>query len=238
MNKKILVTNDDGINAEGIIKLAETASRFGEVWVIAPDGQRSAVSHSLSCNLPVSIKSCDFPVAGVHAFACSGTPADAVRIGILKVTDEKPDYVMAGINNGYNISHDIQYSATVGAALEGAFFGIPSIAFSQGALDKTEVVDEYLMSVMEECMNMDAGQSNVWNINFPACSLKEFKGILRNRKVSFDPFYDDDYIEEKKPDGSVLYSIVQHRNWKGSEGTDLAAIIDNYISIGVVSNVR
>ena len=91
--KKILITNDDGIISDGIVRLAETASHFGEVWVVAPDGQRSAVSHSVTLRHSFEAWETDFPVAGVRAFACSGTPADCVRIGVLNIVPGKPDHV-------------------------------------------------------------------------------------------------------------------------------------------------
>ena len=91
--KKILITNDDGIDSDGIIRLAKAAVKFGEVWVIAPDSQRSAMSHSVTLRHSVEIWKVDFPVSGVHAYACDGKPADCVRIGILSVMSKRPDYV-------------------------------------------------------------------------------------------------------------------------------------------------
>ena len=83
--RKILITNDDGIYSDGIIRLAQTAKEFGEVWVVAPDSQRSAMSHSITLRHPIEAWSVDFPVEGVHAYACDGTPADCVRIGVLNI---------------------------------------------------------------------------------------------------------------------------------------------------------
>ena len=111
--KKILITNDDGIRADGIIRLARAAMKYGEVWVVAPEDQRSAASHSISLRDPVDVYPHDFPVAGVRAFSCSGTPADCVRVGCLSVMPEKPDAVLSGINFGYNAASDIQLSASV-----------------------------------------------------------------------------------------------------------------------------
>ena len=234
----ILITNDDGIDTEGIKKLAETAAGFGNVYVIAPEHQMSGKSHGFTYDCDVMIRDYDLGLKGVKAFTCSGTPADCVRIGAIKVLPEKPDYVFSGINTGYNISHDIQYSATVGAVLEGAFLGIHSVAFSQGSVEYSEVVDAYLKEMMKECMSKPLDYNTAWNVNFPKCSLKDLKGILRDRVISTDPFYNDDYTVSVSEDGARAYRIVQNRVWKGTDGTDLAAVADNYISVGLVSNLR
>ena len=105
--RKILITNDDGINAGGIVRLARTAAEFGEVWVVAPDSERSAMSHSLTLRQPIEAWQVDFPVPGVHAYACDGRPADCVRIGVLNKVPGRPDHVFAGINYGYNVATDI-----------------------------------------------------------------------------------------------------------------------------------
>lgn len=131
MSKRtILIVNDDGIKASGIKLLAEKAKKYGEVYVIAPDTQRSAKSHSITYSDYIEVVQEPAYLDGVEAYACSGSPADCVRVGI-KVIGRKPDVVLSGVNKGYNISYDIQYSATVGAALEAAFLGIPAIALMQ-----------------------------------------------------------------------------------------------------------
>ena len=119
--RSILIANDDGINDEGLIRLAKLAKELGEVWVVAPDDQRSAASHAISLHSHIDIYPHDFPIDGVHAFSCSGTPADCVRVGALSIMPHKPDVVLAGINRGLNVATDIQYSGTAGAAFEGAF---------------------------------------------------------------------------------------------------------------------
>ena len=257
--KNILITNDDGIDSSGLRQLAEAAGRFGRVWVVAPDGERSAMSHCYTWKKSVRVWERDFPVEGVTAWATDGTPADCVRLGVLKLLPVKPDYVLAGINSGYNISHDIQYSATVGAALEASMWGVHAIAFSRGERSGQDMVDRYLSELMEEYMKSLLEQGQVWNINFPNCGLADCKGIRRNCRVSRDPFYVDHYEAEgiapaggaeaadasgistagsdEDPAGGTAYRLVIGRNWKGSEGTDLAAVIDHYISVGTVTNV-
>lgn len=234
---RILISNDDGIDTAGIRLLADTARKYGEVWVIAPDGQRSAMSHSFTYDKPLILKEYDFGMEGVKAFSCSGTPADCVRVGIIKVLPEKPDFVFAGINNGFNMCWDIQYSATVGAVMEAVFHGIQSIAFSNALGDNFEVAEKYIDELMSECMSKPLGPGKVWNINFPDCSLKDCKGVLRDRVVSTDNFYADSYDVKTLEDGVKEYMIKVDRVWEATEGTDLAAIMNNYVSVGVISNL-
>lgn len=235
--RKILITNDDGINADGIIRLAQAATEFGEVWVIAPDSQRSAMSHSITLRHSVNAWKVDFPVPGVHAYSCSGTPGDCVRIGSLNIVPEKPDHVFSGINYGFNAASDIQYSATAGAAFEAAFQGIHTIAFSEDACEIHEVTERYLKEIIAELLNKPLGVNQIWNVNFPGCQLAECNGILRNREVSTDAFYVDRYIETTVSEDKVSYMVEGIRNYSALEGTDLKAIFDNYISIGIATNI-
>ena len=122
---KLLVTNDDGILSEGIRALANSLSVLGEVWVVAPDRERNAVSHALTLHRPLRITT----IAPQH-YAINGTPADCVNIGIHFLLPEKPDLVISGINKGANLGNDINYSGTVAAAVEGTLMGVPSFAIS------------------------------------------------------------------------------------------------------------
>ena len=188
--RRILITNDDGITAGGIVRLAEAAREFGEVWIVAPAHQRSAASHSISLHSPIDVMPHDFPVEGVRAFACSGTPADCVRVGSLNVMPEKPYAVLSGINYGYNAASDIQYSATAGAAFEGAFQGYLSIALSEDACDCHEVTAAYLRPVLEKLLRRMPPAGAIWNVNFPGCPLAECRGLLEDRT--------DTVVQEKR----------------------------------------
>lgn len=237
MTKKILITNDDGIDSDGIKRLAQAALKFGEVWVVAPDGQRSAMSHSLTLREAIDVYPYDFPVPGVHAYAASGKPADCVRIGTLNIVPGKPDLVLSGINYGYNCASDIQYSATAGAAFEGAFQKIQTIALSEGASDCHEVTDYYLEQIIEELMDASLSYGQIWNVNFPQCPLSECKGILRDRTVSHGAFYKDAYTEETLENGGIRYRVDGHYNEDAEAGTDFRAIVDGYVSIGIANNI-
>ncbi len=235
--RRILVTNDDGIFSDGLIRLAEAASAFGEVWVVAPDSQRSAVSHSITLKQSIEAWETDLPVPGVHAFACDGTPADCVRIGVLNIVPGKPHHVFSGINRGYNLASDIQYSATAGAAFEAAFQGIHTIAFSEDMSDMHEVTDRYLNEIIGELLELSPGLNRIWNVNFPGCPLAECAGILRDRKVSSEVFYLDHYNELAVSPGRTRYTVVGDRRWEAAEGTDLRAVLDNYVSVGQTANI-
>ncbi len=235
--RRILITNDDGIDADGIIRLARAAKEFGEVWVVAPESQRSAVSHGITLRHSIEAWKVDFPVSGVHAYACDGKPADCVRIGVLNIVPGKPDHVFSGINYGYNVATDLQYSATAGAAFEAAFQKIHTIAFSEDACELHEVTDRYLQEIIAELLDKPLGINQIWNVNFPSCRLSECNGILRDRKVSTEVFYKDRYTETMVSEGRISYMVEGIRNYSASEGTDLKAILDNYVSVGIATNI-
>ena len=239
MGRHILVTNDDGITAGGIRKLAETARRFGDVTVVAPDAQRSAASHHCIFSRPLILKEYDFGLDGVKAYTLDGTPADCVRVGIFAAMDSKPDAVLSGINHGYNISSDIQYSGTVGAALEAAFLGVHAVAVSYGShqFEPTDIVDRYLPELLEEYMEKTLPANQVWNINIPDCTAEECRGIMRNAAMNTEHFYDDQYLKEKTGERTWAVTNIARRIWKGPENSDLNAVISKYISVGTVTNL-
>ena len=239
MSRRILITNDDGIGADGIRKLAEIARGFGEVTVVAPDTQQSAASHRCIFTRPLILKEYCFGLDGIKAFTLDGTPADCVRVGIYAASDSKPDIVLSGINHGYNISSDIQYSGTVGAALEAAFQGVPAIAVSYGSPEfkETDIVDRYLPELLEEYMEKPLPESSIWNINIPDCRADECRGIFRDAVMNTGSFYDDQY--RKEPIGDKAWSVTNtaRRIWKGPERSDLDAVINRYIAVGTVTNL-
>ncbi|MCR5746421.1 MAG: 5'/3'-nucleotidase SurE [Lachnospiraceae bacterium] len=238
MTRKILITNDDGIVSDGIIRLAKTAVNFGEVWVVAPDSQCSGISHCITLRHPIEIHPHDFPVQGVRAFSCSGTPGDCVRVGSLGVMPAKPDVVLSGINYGYNVASDLQYSATAGAAFEAEFQGCLAIAFSEDACERHEITDKYLKDILEELLDEERIPGQIINVNFPGCAMQDFKGILRDRKVSGAAYFTDHYNRIKEfPDGGAEYMVEGVHLPEYDEGTDYAAVLDGYISIGRVTNI-
>ena len=239
MNKRILITNDDGITAAGIRNLAETARTFGEVTVVAPDVQRSAASHHCIFSRPLILKEYDFGMDGVRAYTLDGTPADCARVGICAAMEHRPDVVLSGINHGYNISSDIQYSGTVGAALEAAFLGVHAIAVSYASdqFDAAEIIDRYLPDLLAEYMEKPLPANQIWNINIPACAADACRGIMRNTAMQTAHFYDDRYLKESMGEGTWAVTNIVQRIWKGTEQTDMYAMVNNYISVGTVTNL-
>ena len=234
----ILITNDDGIESDGIVRLADAARGFGRVWVIAPVHQNSAVSHSITLRRPIEIHPYDFPVENITAFSCSGTPADCVRICCPAVMPERPDVVLSGINYGYNMASDIQYSATAGAAFEAEFQGYPAIAFSEDSGDCHEVTDRYLKQLLAELIAEPYIPGQIINVNFPGCLLDECRGILRDRKVSRQAYFEDHYDELKRlDDGGAELMVVGVHIPVTEQDSDYAAVLGNYVSVGRVKNI-
>lgn len=237
--RTILITNDDGIHSDGLLRLARAASAFGQVWVVAPAHQRSAASHSITLDRPIDVFPCPFPVEGVQAFACSGTPGDCVRLGCLSLLPRRPDVVLSGINFGYNAASDLQYSATAGAALEAAFQGVTGIALSEGPGERHQVTQYYLPRVLERLLDNPPPPDTIWNVNFPDCPLEECRGILEGRRVSGETFYRDHYEElESLPGGGrrmMVKGVLQTSTRE--DGTDFRAILDRWVSVGAVRNL-
>ena len=214
----ILITNDDGIMADGLYRLAKESQHFGRVYIVAPDGQR---------------------LTSIEAWTCSGTPADCVRVGSLYLLPEKPDIVLSGINKGYNTATDIQYSGTVGAALEAAFQGCKGVAISEQDSDCHEVTDCYLHDLLAELLETELLPDQILNVNVPGYKLSECNGILRNRTVSRSMFFTDRYrkITDLPKDG-IRLEVDGLYGEEAEVGTDMRAVIDRYISIGIVNRIH
>lgn len=233
--KRILITNDDGIEAPGIVRLAEAARLLGEVTVIAPETERSALSHSITIREPVDLVPHAFPVPGVTAWACSGTPSDCVRAGLLWLLPQAPDLVLSGINNGWNVAGDIQYSATVGAALEAARRGIPAIALSEPCDGDRTVTDRFLSRILAGLQDERPGPDAILNVNFPAGPCR---GTLTGRTVSAGAMHRGVYrLLEERPDGTLRLQPGSVPDESCEAGTDFRAVLDGFISVGVVRNV-
>lgn len=234
--RRILVVNDDGIQAEGIRRLAAAAAGLGEVVVAAPKDQCSAMSHRITVFRPMEVKRVDFPVDGVAAFQVDGTPADCVKAALAGLMPQKPDFVFSGINHGYNVGADILYSGTVGAAMEGLLFGIPAIAFSGERDGGYEVTDQWLAPIAKELMETDPGPGRIWNVNFPGGSPARIKGVRRDVKPSRHPFYRDYYERTEEKDGVFYLKPAYTASTEAEPGSDVQAVLDRYIAVGTVQN--
>ena len=238
---KILVVNDDSIHSPGIALLAKAAMEFGEVTVVAPAEQCSAMSHKISIRDALKVEKVkDFPVPVKAAYKVGGTPADCVKAALHYVLEEKPDYVFSGINDGYNAGYDIAYSGTLGAAFEAVMNGIPAMAFSNTMNAPLDIAQSYLVDVIRELMEAGQGRGEVWNVNFPGVAPEALKGILRDRTVAPMQFYDENYLLIQNGDGSVSLKPNGTPLTAADavpEGTDIEAVLHKYISIGKVKSV-
>ncbi len=201
----ILIANDDGIWAAGIRALADALSEKANIYVCAPDSQRSAAGHGMSMNKPVYAEAVEFEGAE-KAYAISGTPADCVKLGLnlLKKEGVRIDMVYSGINMGSNVGTDIIYSGTVAAALEGAMNGYPSVAVSVDSheAEHFELACELAVSAMENAFEkMDPGV--ILNINTPDLPKKEIKGLKFTRMGRRE--YYERFDEEIDENGKIRY---------------------------------
>ena len=177
---RILITNDDGITADGIKILRRIANEFSnDVWVVAPEHEKSGASHALSFQNELTLKKYED-----KSFSVNGTPSDCVAIGISNVLkDKRPDIILSGINSGCNVGEDVTYSGTIAAAMEGLIRRIPSIAISQNyeAGKKNQISWDssqfFLKNVLVDLTNQGWSNNVFMNINFPYCSAEKVKSI-------------------------------------------------------------
>ena len=222
-----MVTNDDGVHSPGIIALYKAMKGLGDVYIVAPDRERSAAGHSLTLHRPLKAEE-----IREHVFSVNGTPTDCVTLGINKLLPRKPDLVVSGINRGANLGDDITYSGTVSAAIEGTIFGIPSIAFSlisdkhyhyETATFFTNKIASY---VLEHSLPFDT----LLNVNFPNISKAEIRGIKLTRQGK--RIYENSIQETFNPWGEKYYWIGGGRTfWEHGDEADMEAVQENYISI-------
>lgn len=224
--KVILVSNDDGIRSEGILKLASALKRLGTVYIVAPDRERSAASHSLTLHRPLRVES-----VGTRMYAVDGTPTDCVTLavngGILPV---RPDIVVSGINRGGNLGEDVTYSGTVSAAMEGTLLGIPSIAFSLAARENFDFTPAaaFAVRLVRFIFKKGMPKDTLLNVNVP--NKKNIKGYKITRQGK--RFFSDAIVEKVDPRGKKYYWIGgDMQRWEGGEDTDFHAINKGYISI-------
>lgn len=224
----ILLTNDDGIYAEGIKELEKALKRVADVLVFAPDREQSASSHSLTLERPLRIHQRD-----KNHYACDGTPTDCVLLavhGILK--HEKPDLVISGINHGSNMGEDVTYSGTVAAAIEGSNLGIPSLAISNtdpGNFDSFRPAARFISKLIRQFDKLNLGSEVFYNINFPTLNESKFKDFKITKLGRRE--YKDIIIENTDPRGKHYYWIGGHSTWEDINGSDFKAISEGFVSI-------
>ena len=228
MKKKILLSNDDGINSSGLNALARALDHIGDIFIVAPDREQSASSHALSIHRPLRIDN-----ISKNSYSVDGTPTDCINLainGILK--NNKPDLIVSGINKGENLGDDITYSGTVSAAIEGTLLGIPSIAISlEGRNDYNfESSRHFSAQIAEYVLQKGLPSDVLLNVNIPKLDIKEIKGIkitCQGKRI-----YNDAVVEKIDPRGKQYYWIGGDE--LGSveiENSDIDALKKGYVSV-------
>ena len=223
----ILISNDDGIRSEGIQALASAVAPLGEVWIVAPDREQSAVSHSLTLHRPLRVEQ-----IAPRQFAVDGTPTDCVNLAASGILPGRPGLVISGINKGANLGDDITYSGTVSAAMEGTLLGIPSIAMSLVARDQFDfgAAAAFASELAAHVIERPFPASTLLNVNVPDIPRAEMRGfrITRQGKRRFG----QSLVEKTDPRGRKYYWIGgSELDFVDEPGTDFAAIQDGAISI-------
>jgi len=228
---RVLLSNDDGIHAPGL-KTLEDAIRplVGELWVVAPETEQSATSHSLTLRRPLRIRH-----ISDHRYAVDGTPTHAVLLGVNEVMkDGPPDLILSGINRGGNLGEDVTYSGTVAAAMEGALLGIPSIALSQVYEDRHKVkwatAKTWMPKVLKQLLSAGWPKGIFMNVNFPDRTAAKVTGIevcrQGRRKIG------GELTRGVDPRGDEYFWIGPQRDeQKFLKGSDLAAVNDGAIAV-------
>lgn len=227
----ILVTNDDGIDSEGLLKLRAAVSSIGEVLIIAPERDWTGAGHSKSIHKTMKVKETKLR-DGTPAFATDGSPTDCVALGALGLTGQKPDIVISGINTGPNLGADITYSGTVAAAIEATICGIPGIAISLGSYDSGyfDFAAEYGARLLKIVMDRHRHPDILFNVNVPGVPQEEIKGVEITRLGQ--RIYRDVLMCFTEPDGSRCYGIGgEVPAGLEEEGTDIKALAEGKISI-------
>lgn len=235
----ILLVNDDGIRARGIHELAKLARTLGEVTVVAPKQQCSGMSQKLTISGEMELSpEPDFPVKGVTAWSLDGTPTDCVKVGLDFCCNTVPDIIFSGINDGTNLGFDTAYSGTMGGAYEAVQNGIPAIAFSAEHDTPFDGVEAYFARLMERALPLAAEKNIILNINFPACPAGDIEGIDWDVPLAGMQMYRDGLTKVLR-DGRIFISVegVRIADGEAQPGTDIAAVVDNRISVSVVSPV-
>lgn len=227
----ILVTNDDGVDAKGIEALIEAAKPFGDVVVVAPSGAMSGMSHAITVKDPLFIKKIK-EEEGLTIYSLNGTPADCIKLGFNKILKEKPAIVVSGINHGTNSSVSVHYSGTVGAAREGALYGVPSVAFS--LLDYMPDADfnpsiPYCKEIISYFMENGMDNGTYMNVNIPKGN--DLKGIKIARQA--DGVWAEEFDERDTPRGEKYFWLTGkfQNNEEERDDTDEWALKNGYVSL-------
>ncbi len=228
---KILVSNDDGINAKGLWVLAKGLTELGEVVIAAPDREQSGVGPSVTLRHPLWVNQVETPLAGIEAFSVEGTPADSVILALRILVKDKVGLMVSGINEGTNLGYDVFISGTLGAALQGYLNGIPTLAVSIAALKDLhlEAAVKLTTSLARRIIAGTLPQKTFLNVNLPNLPLDELEGIEVTRLAG------QSYVEliQEGHDGKREQYWIKRKKASDNlaEGTDIWAVENRKVSI-------
>jgi 5'-nucleotidase len=237
---RVLLTNDDGIQATGLNELRRALQQVPgiELSVVAPNANQSATARSITTRRPLTVEEIEFDDGGI-GFAADGTPVDCVRLASLGLVGEHPELIVSGINHGSNLGDDITYSGTVAAALEGVVLGLPGIAVSQQSLAREmdfRLGDDFEFGeaatftarLVEELESVPLPDGTLLNINCPAGDAKGARATRLGRRIYRDRLE----LRGEHDDGRRTYRIYgEDPSYHAEEGTDFAAIADGMIAV-------
>jgi 5'-nucleotidase len=224
----ILLANDDGIFAPGLAAIYKELVAFGNVTVVAPSEIQSGAGHSITLREPLVVNKVN--VNGIFTgYSVAGSPADCVKLGILELAGRPIDLVVSGINSGANVGIDVYYSGTVAAAMEGAFYRIPSVAMSMTVEEPMdyEAGAKYCAAVLKKLLAL--GHFEVMNVNLPRLSAGRPKGIKVVEQSQHGGR--DHYAKEKDGEGRVVYRLKAPVGTKETEPTDVTEILKGYVTV-------
>ena len=228
---RILLTNDDGIHAPGLEVLEAIAAELSDdVWVCAPSEENSGAGHSLTLHMPVRLVQ-----HGERRFSVTGTPTDAVNLGMRQLfADKGPDLVISGVNNGENLADDVTYSGTISAAMEAALAGIPAVAMSQALRDGGNgfaAAEAWAARALAPLLDLQMAKRTVINVNFPALPAAEVRGI-RVVRQGFHDYARGSVVRGTDPRGRPYYWFGLHDiEHTLDHGTDLEAVSEGYVAV-------
>lgn len=230
----ILVTNDDGVSAPGILHLSNIANQYGDVYVIAPDKPQSGMGHAITINSSIRIQKTNYHTGIVEEYSCTGTPVDCVKMAIHKILPNKPNLILSGINHGSNSSINVIYSGTMSAAIEGSLEGASSVGFSLCDYDinadfsaTTPFIEKIISSTLKEPLPKGV----CLNVNFPKLKADEINGLKVCRQAKAG--WVEDFEERKDPHGKSYYWLTgKFVNFEPeSKDTDEWALQNGYVSV-------
>ena len=228
----ILITNDDGVTAPGIMNLVEAVKDMGKIVVVAPDKPQSGMGHAITIGQPLRLHKIH-SMENVETWSCTGTPVDCVKLAVDKILHRKPDLCLSGINHGANHSINVIYSGTMSAAVEAAIESIPSAGFS--LLDYRIDADftgarKYVRMIVEKMLTTKLDKHTVLNVNIPAIAVELLKGFKICKQAYAK--YEEDFIERNDPHGRHYYWLTgEFVNFDKGKDTDVWALANNYVSV-------